>query len=392
METLGVYFQVPFCASKCSFCNFSSGVVPSTVFRRYCRALIQEIERLPEFYAAAGIEPGLLRLPVDTVYMGGGTPSLLGAELLEQVSEALRRRFEIVAGAEFTLEVTPGSADCNFLVKARVLGITRLSIGAQSFADHELSVVGRLHSAADTRELVRVARRAGFLNINLDLIAGLPYQTRHSWFSSLKAALALGPEHISVYLLEIDEKSRLGREILRHGTRYHAAAVPGEELVAEAYETARELLAREGYVQYEISNFSLPGHESRHNQKYWQLKPYVGLGAGAHSFDGCRRWTNETPIEVYETRLARDDSPATEIHAFSPAEQLEEFFFLGLRQGQGVNLGTARQRWGNDRVLSSEARVSELVRDGWLERRGDQVRLAEKAYLVSNEVFQQFLN
>jgi putative oxygen-independent coproporphyrinogen III oxidase len=391
MQSLGIYIQVPFCASKCSFCNFSSGVVRPPVFDGYCRAVIREIDLLEAFDATRGIGLRVFGLPVDTIYVGGGTPSLLGAERLGQIFGALKRRFEMAPRSESTLEVTPGSADIHFLQSARELGINRLSIGAQSFVDRELRVIGRLHSATDTRDLVRCARRAGFANINLDLIAGLPYQTRDSWLASLGQALALSPEHVSVYLFEIDDKSRLGGEVLRHGTRYHAAAVPDEEFMAGAYETARELLEREGYAQYEISNFALPGHESRHNQKYWRLEPYLGLGAGAHSFDGSRRWSNETAVQVYETKLGRGESPVTETWVLSPAQQLEEFFFLGLRQRKGVDLRLAANRWGADQVSRHEARIEALARDGWLERAAGRVRLSHRALLVSNEIFQEFL-
>ncbi len=391
METLGIYIQVPFCASKCSFCNFSSRVVRSTAFDAYCQAVLKEVERLQAFYAASGIGQGLLGLPCDTLYVGGGTPSLLGAGRLKEIVEALRRSFELLDSLEFTLEVTPGSADTCFLARMRALGLTRLSIGAQSFDDGELRSIGRLHSPTETQDLVRRARRAGYANINLDLIAGLPHQTETSWRYTLSTAVALEPEHISVYLFEIDEKSRLGREVLTGGSRYHADAVPGDDFMADAYEAAREFLAGQGYVQYEVSNFALAGRESRHNQKYWRLEPYVGLGAGAHSFDGSNRWANESVVEVYEAKLACARSPIAEIRALSPAEQLEEFFFLGLRERRGVNLELARERWGREWIARSEERISELVRDGWIDKAADRFRLTDRALLVSNEIFQQFL-
>src|SRR2546427_3851034 len=265
MPTLGIYIQFPFCASKCSFCNFSSRVAPESVFDAYCAAVERETERLPAIYeaAAAGLgEPtgggmvDVLDLPVDTVYLGGGTPSLAGAERLERILAAVRRRFRVLDSLEFTLELTPRSADDDYLAKARGLGINRLSVGAQSFDNRELRAVGRLHSAAETGETVGRDRRAGVGNINLDLIVGLPHQTRASWLQSLRAAAELRPEHVSVYLFEVDEKSRLGREVLSRGTRYDADQVPDDEFMADAYEIAREYLAARGYVQYEISNFA----------------------------------------------------------------------------------------------------------------------------------------
>ena len=391
METLGLYIQVPFCASKCSFCNFSSRVVSGDVFDRYCAALAEEIERLPQFYRALGVKSGLLELPVDSVYFGGGTPSLLGIQRLVRVFESLDRRFPFASLCEFTIEITPGSADQDYLTQARALGVNRLSVGAQSFDDRELRSVGRLHSAEDTRALVDAARKTGFANISLDLIAGLPHQSTASWQHSVESVIALRPEHVSVYLFEIDEKSRLGREVLQQGSRYHADSVPNEDFMADAYEYGRNALRGAGYVQYEISNFALPGKESVHNLKYWQLKPYIGLGAGAHSFDGRLRWANATSVEEYERRVLAGNSPVGDQYMLSPDAQLEEFFFLGLRQMEGINLLEAHQRWGRERVEPWARKIESLERDGWVERHDDCIRLTESALLVSNEIFQEFI-
>lgn len=391
MGNLGIYIQVPFCASKCSYCNFSSQVARADAFDNYCRAVEQEIGEIPRLYESREIGQRLLDFSVDTLYVGGGTPAIVGGERLERILNALRNRFRLAPSPEFTLEITPGSATADFLAWAHTQGVNRLSIGAQSFNDMELRSVGRLHSAAAACELTRQARQAGITNLSLDLIAGLPHQTEASWEESLRVAVAMRPQHISVYLFEIDEKSRLGREVLRHGTRYHAEAVPDEKFTAEAYEAARAFLRGQGYIQYEISNFALPGYESRHNQKYWRLEPYVGLGAGAHSFDGERRWANETASEVYVQKLGRGDSPIAEVRWLSPQEQLEEFFFVGLRQSEGIDLVLAGRRWGTGRVARWEPTISALAQKGWLERRGNTIRLSEPAYLISNEVFQEFV-
>ncbi len=391
MHSLGIYVQVPFCASKCSFCNFSSRVGPSSLFGRYSGAVEQEIDRLPVLYEARGLGERVFTLPVDTVYFGGGTPPMLGVERLEQIVGALDGRFEIPGAVEFTVEVTPGSADRQFLSSALGMGVNRLSIGAQTFQDQELRAVGRLHSALDTRELVQTARGAGFTNLSIDLVAGLPHQTPESWRGNLEAALRLAPQHISLYLFEIDEKSRLGREVMQGGSRYHASTVPGEEFMADAYESGREALGRDGYVQYEISNFARPGYESRHNLKYWRLAPYLGLGAGAHSFDGSSRWSNLESAESYTEELANDRTPIADVRRLSPEEQVEEFFFLGLRQAEGVSLESARKQWGEDLLNRWRGRIETLARDGLLTARGDNFRLAETAYLVSNEVFQEFV-
>jgi len=391
METLGLYLQIPFCASKCSFCNFSSKVSRAEVLASYCTAVEQEVGRLHSLYDTAGAGARLLATAVDTIYIGGGTPPIIGIERLEGILRAARTRFQFQRSLEFTLEITPGSAEQEYLKRARSLGVNRLSIGAQSFDDRELSAVGRLHSAADTRALAEQARRAGFENISLDLIAGLPHQTEDSWHRSLEAVGQLRPEHVSVYIFEVDEKSRLGGEVLRHGIRYHAESVPDDEFMAAAYETAQRFLKAQGYIQYEISNFALPGFESRHNRKYWNLEPYIGLGAGAHSFDGERRWANESAAETYTAKLARGESPIVELRRITPDEQVEEFFFLGLRQTEGIRLSDAHRRWGKSALGHFESVILELVERDLLVRHDDRVRLAYHALLVSNEIFQEFL-
>ena len=391
METLGLYIQVPFCASKCSFCNFSSRVERGEVYYRYCRALAEEIDRLPDDYRRAGLAANAFDLPVNSVYIGGGTPSLLGSDRIARLVEALHYRFLFAPKVEFTMEVTPRSAGKDFFERGMALGINRLSFGAQSFNDSELRSVGRLHSGDDTRSMVQTARGVGITNISLDLIAGLPHQTEALWKASLESAIALRPEHMSVYLFEIDEKSRLGREVLRHGTRYHSDAIPDDDFMADAYDQARDLLREAGYIQYEISNFALPGFESVHNRKYWQLKPYVGLGAGAHSSDGLFRWENATAVEDYERRLEHRGSPITDQQRLSPRAQLEEFFFLGLRQIDGIKLAEASRRWGPERVDRWVPKIKPLEHEGLLVRQNGNVRLTEKALLVSNEVFQEFI-
>lgn len=389
--TLGVYVQIPFCASKCSFCNFSSRVSAAGVFDAYSRAVESEIRGLDEFFARGGIAARVLDLAVDTLYVGGGTPPLLGIGRLRRMMETLRAQLRTETLDEFTMEVTPGSAAPQMLQDLRALGVNRLSIGAQSFSDRELSAVGRLHSAAETSAMIAAARREGFNNLSLDLIAGLPHQTADSWRATLETLAHVRPEHVSVYIFEVDEKSRLGGEVIRHGTRYHAGAVPDEDFVADAYERARSFLRVEGYCQYEISNFALPGRESRHNRKYWRREPYVGLGAGAHSFDGERRWANEVSPAHYQARLEAGQSPFEQTSPLSQDEQLAEFFFLGLRQVEGVDLSLARKLWGPEPVGRTESIIGYLNERGLIERDGDWVRLADSAYLVSNEIFQEFL-
>jgi oxygen-independent coproporphyrinogen-3 oxidase len=392
MATLGIYVQIPFCASKCSFCNFSSRVERSAQFDQYTCKIQLEAERWQSFFTQREIPSETLAYSVDSIYFGGGTPTLLGEQRLGAVVDTLQRHLRFGGDIEFTLETTPGSADAHLLRALRELGVNRLSIGAQTFEDRELRAVGRLHSAEDTAELVRQAREAGFQNISLDLIAGLPLQTRDSFRRSMKAAVDLRPEHVSLYLFEVDEKSRLGREVLHGGSRYGAASVPDEDFMADAYNWGRAYLTGKGYAQYEISNFALPGHESRHNCKYWRLDPYLGLGAGAHSFCGQTRWSNLSDVQSYVAKLEAGESPLDEFRNLTATELAEEFFFLGLRQMEGIDLEVARLRWGQARLEYWESKIRDLARDGWLVTEGSRVRMAPHACLVSNEIFQEFVS
>ena len=392
MPTLGIYVQVPFCASKCTFCNFSSRVEHDSIFDPYTRSLVLEAERLGKFLGARGISRKILSFPVDSLYLGGGTPTVLGEERLGILVPALMAHLDWREEFEFTLETTPGSADRALLRSLRDLGVNRLSIGAQTFEDGELRAVGRLHSATDTSDLVKLSRESGFTNLSLDLIAGLPNQTVISFRRSLEAAATLRPEHISLYLFEIDKNSRLGREVVQGGNRYQATVVPSEEFMADAYEYACEFFSDEGYVQYEISNFALPGYESLHNQKYWKLEPYLGLGAGAHSFDGLGRWANHVDVRTYMKKLGDGNSPIEDFRILSTEEQVEEFFFLGLRQMEGVDLAWARERWGVDSLKPWENKILPLVGNRGLVLEGARVRLSQDARLISNEVFQEFVS
>jgi oxygen-independent coproporphyrinogen-3 oxidase len=391
MPNLGIYVQVPFCAAKCTFCNFSSRVERSTIFDAYTRALQREVKRWPGDLAGIGVAPDFFSQTVNSAYFGGGTPTLLGADRLGAIVGTLREHFEWSDDAEFTLETTPGSADAHLLQSLLRLGINRLSIGAQTFHELELRATGRLHSVEETIATVSEAREAGFRNLSLDLIAGLPHQTPASFQHSLKEIARLRPEHVSLYLFEVDEKSRLGKEVIHGGNKYHAGTVPNDDFMADAYEAGRAFLASEGYIQYEISNFAMPGFESRHNRKYWQLAPYLGLGAGAHSFDGTHRWSNQIEVRRYLELNESGTSPLAGSHILTVEEQVEEFFFLGLRQMEGVDLAVAGKRWGAACLAPWEGRIAHLERDGWLVRNCGCLRLAPHAYLISNEIFQEFV-
>ncbi|MCC6586969.1 MAG: radical SAM family heme chaperone HemW [Bryobacterales bacterium] len=361
----GVYLSYPFCSQKCTYCNFASGVQPRELEQNYLDTLIAEI---------AGHD---WRWNPDTIYWGGGTPSRIAPEHLARVHRAL-------PGApwlEATLEAAPGEITAEAARAWRSAGINRVSLGVQSFVTRELRQTARRHTADTVAADVATLGAAGIRDVNIDLIAGLPYQTAASWRESLEWIARLNPTHVSVYMLEVDEDSRLGLEILGQGSRYGAAAVPSEELTVELYEHAIDELARQGIHQYEISNFARPGHESRHNLKYWRLEPYAGFGADAHSFDNGVRWQNVESAAGYVERLRRGQSARTEQVSANPAE---ERFFVGLRLREGIEPEAAD--W-----VRFAPQIERFLKAGLLERTGARLRLTRRGVLLSNEVFEEFI-
>src|ERR1700681_3044525 len=291
MTSLGIYVQVPFCQTKCTYCNFHTGVVSSSRFAPYVSAVCREMNTYRDLYSAARIElaPAITKTAnVDTVYIGGGTPSLLEPVHLQTILDTIGDSFGSDP-AEVTLEADPETVDAQKASAWARAGINRAGFGVQSFLDAELAASGRMHRRADIYRAVPILREAGIANIGFDLIAGLPLQTPDSWRESVERLVELGPEHVSVYLLEVDEKSRLGSELLKGGKRYSAGTVPSEDQMAEFYELAQTSFSPAGYHHYEISNWAKPGFESRHNLKYWRREAYLGFGAGAHSFSGVQR-------------------------------------------------------------------------------------------------------
>jgi oxygen-independent coproporphyrinogen-3 oxidase len=386
-ESLGVYVSVPFCRAKCSFCNFASGVGNAGEIEAYVARLCAEIDAASATAARLG---ATLPRAVDTVYFGGGTPSLLTPAQLQQVFAALHRNFVVAAEAEITLEAAPGQIADDVLDAAMGLGVNRVSLGVQSFVDRECAAVGRLHTGEDClREIARL-RAAGIAEVGADLIAGLPYQTAASWEQSLDAATSCGLTHLSVYLLEIDEDSRLGLEVIAGGQRFHAHGVPQEELAVELYERACERLPEAGFAQYEISNFAREGSRSRHNVKYWQRAPYVGFGLDAHSMlltdTGAVRFANVDELASYGLPGSRG-----ELTTVGEREAFEETIFLGLRMSAGVSVLDLRERFPSEFVQPCVEAAPELIADG-LMREGDGFwRLTLRGRLVSNEVFGHLL-
>ena len=385
MSNLGIYIQVPFCQTRCTYCNFHTGVVSSGRFAPYAEAVCSEIRDYRELYEAVGI-----KLPaeldegiVDSVYVGGGTPSLLDPRLLRDMLEAIRETFRCQL-REVTLEADPETVTPEKATAWASAGITRISFGVQSFVEAELAAAGRMHRRADVYRALAILRTAGISNISFDLIAGLPHQTRESWNQSLSELFALNPEHVSVYLLEIDEGSRLGKEALSGGSRYSAGALPSEDEMAESYEAACAGLAGAGYHHYEISNWAKPGFESVHNLKYWRRDAYFGFGAGAHSFSRTQRWANAHDAAAYVQSIsAANRLPVEQLESVSPAQALDEELFLGLRQLDGIDLGEIERAYG----VELRGRIVPLEAAGLIERDGDHIRLAPGKLSVSNEAF-----
>ncbi len=397
MERLGIYLQVPFCQTKCTYCNFHTGVVAKERFAPYVAAVCAEIRGHRELLRAAGVELGKgsekqedsqewLSHLVDAVYFGGGTPSLLEAGQLQEIVDAIRKAFK-TEFEEVTLEADPETIEEGKATAWVKTGINRVSFGVQSLSDKELAAAGRMHRRADVYRAVPILRQAGIRNISFDLIAGLPHQTKESWTQSLEALIALRPEHVSVYLLEVDEGSRLGKELLAGGARYSAGAVPSEDEMAEFYEKAQAELAKAGYHHYEISNWARPGFESKHNLKYWRREAYLGFGAGAHSFSGKLRWANAHDAAAYVYAIESGRLPVEQLEAVTEKMALEEELFLGLRQLSGIDVRRIEREYG----VALAGRFEPLAAAGLVQREGNVVRLAEEKLSVSNEVFVELM-
>jgi oxygen-independent coproporphyrinogen-3 oxidase len=388
VTSLGVYIQVPFCQTKCTYCNFHTGVVSSARFAPYVGAVCAEIAGYRAFYAGAGVElpSGLADAVVDSVYIGGGTPSLLDPAHLQRMMDEIRTTF-VSDLREVTLEADPETITAEKAAAWVAAGIRRVSFGVQSFCDSELQAAGRMHRRADVFHATPLLRGAGIENISFDLIAGLPGQTRESWRDSLEQLAALKPEHVSVYLLEVDEGSRLGLEILQGGVRYGAARVPAEDEMAEFYETACEFLERAGFLHYEISNWGRPGFESRHNLKYWRREAYLGFGAGAHSFSGTQRWANAHDAAAYVAVIGAGKLPIEQLEEVTRESALEEELFLGLRKLDGIDVAQIERQYG----VAVEPRFERLMSAGLVEREGSWVRLAPGKLSIANEVFVELM-
>ena len=409
--TLGIYIQVPFCQTKCTYCNFHTGVVSRDRYEPYTKAICSEIalavpaldssghgfSRAESHQTNEGVStPEARRTSVDTVYFGGGTPSLLEPSALARILDTLRTSFEFVA-PEITLEADPETITYGKAAAWRAAGFNRISLGAQSFNDHELQAAGRMHRRADIFHAAHRLRATDFDNISMDLIAGLPFQTDESWQQSVTELLEISPEHISIYMLEIDEGSRLGKESLAGGARYSAAAIPSDDAMAEFYESACVNLVAAGYIHYEISNCALPGRESRHNLKYWRREPYLGLGAGAHSFDGSTRWANVHDSAKYVAAIEQESAPREQIESITTEQALEEEFFLGLRHLEGIDLARIERDYASNgsgtsaRFEKIRTQIDSLCVQRLLTLDSRRLRLAPGRLTISSSILAELL-
>ncbi|MDQ1638116.1 MAG: hypothetical protein QOF62_1455 [Pyrinomonadaceae bacterium] len=350
----------------------------SAVAERYVASVVTEIATWRE----------VIQLEVvDTIYFGGGTPSLLSPQQLQLLMNSVRTRFDVSPNAEVTMELNPGTVTPDSLAAFRELGINRASFGAQTFDDRELARLGRSHTVADTRRTFSLLREAGFENVSFDLIAGLPGQTLEQWERNLGEAFALRPEHLSFYLLEVHEGTPLATHI-KNGLQ----PTPDEDVAAEMYRVMLERAAAAGYEHYEISNLCLPGFESRHNSKYWTGAPYYGFGCSAHSFDGeSRRWANERDLAKYVATVERNASPLVEDRRLTEDDRRAEAVFLGMRMMAGVRTGEFKELFGVDLSVAHADDLENFQHAGLIEFDGDLLKLTRAGALLSNEVFAAFV-
>jgi oxygen-independent coproporphyrinogen-3 oxidase len=414
---LGLYISVPFCRTKCSYCNFASDVFSKSAYETYVARLVEDVAAWRELVSKLGCAfESAFKEPADSIYLGGGTPSILDGAQLLRIFAAVRDQFAVTTDAEVTVECAPGTLTPTLIDTLQQCGVNRVSLGVQSFVDQEAQSVGRLHKRSTVLEEIARLRQAGIDNISIDLIAGLPHQTAESWAFSVAETIATGVPHASVYMLEVDDDSRLGRELIAGGARYHAHFVPDDDATADFYQQACEMLALAGIAQYEISNFARAEElQSRHNLKYWTRRPYLGFGVDAHSMlEGTVEGRSALPVrfatpeslDAYMNRVPPTVTPV------SAQTAIEESFFLGLRLNRGIDLNRMRAQFGAEfaRAGSSasspntncylegsegpaiwDSAIRSGIEDGLLEEQGATLRLTRRGRLLSNEVFARFL-
>jgi oxygen-independent coproporphyrinogen-3 oxidase len=375
MDAIGLYVHIPFCRNKCAYCDFNSYAGLEDLFDDYTAALAREMEQA---------RPARVR----TMYIGGGTPTVLPLLHLAQIVDAARRAFAVDRDAEISIEANPGTVDAGTLAGLRALGINRLSLGVQSLDDAELRLLGRIHTAAEAVEACQAARQAGFTNLNLDLIYGLPGQTSAAWQATLERALVLRPDHLSLYALGVEEGTPLAAAIAQG-----ALPAPDPDLAAEMYEWAEDRLSAAGYLHYEISNWARgPAFRCRHNLTYWRNGPTLGIGAGAHSWLGGRRWANVAHPAEYTSWLLGGGCCVAAEEEIGPALEVGETMMMGLRLlDEGVPFARFRERFGEDLRQRFGGELAELAALGLIVTDDRRIRLSRHGRLLGNQVFLRFL-
>jgi oxygen-independent coproporphyrinogen III oxidase len=382
----GVYVHVPFCVRKCAYCDFYSVTDGEEAWDRFCGLVLRELDLLLRSF------PGQGEVPADTVYFGGGTPSVLGPGRLRRLLEGMRSRLPVAENAEVTLEANPGTVRKEDFARLREAGFNRVSLGIQSFRPSALAALGRIHSAGEARDAFRDARESGFPSVGIDLIFGNPGQEEADWDGDLAHAAALAPDHLSTYVLSSEPGTPIHERIERG-----EIALPSDDAAARMYDRTRGRLSAAGYRHYEISNFALPGHECRHNRKYWRRDAYIGLGPSAHGllFPGEEapfgmRTANLPSLPEYASRVVDGRLPWEEAAARSRRDAWEEFLVFGLRLAEGVSLEEGEKRYGPRPEEMPEA-VDRLVESGGLLRNRDRLRMPERHWFVSNELLQRLV-
>lgn len=360
-----LYIHIPFCIRKCVYCDFTSIPYNPALVKKYAEALCAEL-RLNRDFAGE----------LNTIYLGGGTPSVMPEDFFKELFSCIRDVFAVSSSAEITMEANPGTISKSKIETLFCIGVNRVSIGVQSLNDEELKTLGRMHDATDALHAVELISRAGIRNFSIDLMYGIPGQTPETWRETLKGTLDLGPPHISSYELTPEKNTRLF-DLMKSGE----IELPSEDLILAMYDNAIDSFSSAGYKQYEISNFARPGCLCAHNMNYWNRGEYIAVGTGAHSFLGGRRTKNTCDVESYVNLLQRGLSPIAEVTEISPDEELKEFIFLGLRKGEGINLK-------HDKIAATgiEDAVEDLIKNGHLGISGDRLRLTGKGVLISNSV------
>ncbi len=377
--SIGLYIHVPFCLKKCNYCDFISYPYNEKDADTCLDALLKEMELV-----SASLPPEAKE--VETIYLGGGTPTCLPAPALAAILGSCRRCFFVLPGAEITVEANPGTVDRAKLAALREAGVNRLSLGVQAVQERLLKFLGRAHTFEQAREAVRMAREAGFINLNLDLIFGVPGQTLADWEECLKRILDLKPSHVSAYGLQLEEGTPLWRDV-----QSGKVDPVDEEAELAMFELAIEILTAAGLIHYEISNFAVPAGQCRHNLRYWQNLPYLGLGPAAHSFDGWSRCSNETSVEKYAARLEAGELPVAGREKLTRQTLLAETVFLGLRLREGLDLKAFAGRFGQAVEEVYRAELDRLLQLNLIEIKNNFLRLTPRALPVANQVFASFV-